>query len=54
MNIVSNCPLCEEHSLHLIGKNSNFNKVLYIFFINRLHIKNLRRIVYHRTLELSR
>ena len=21
MNIVSNCPLCEEHSLHIIGEN---------------------------------
>jgi len=21
MNIISNCPLCEEHSLHLIGEN---------------------------------
>ena len=22
MNIVSNCPLCEEHSLHIIGKDN--------------------------------
>ena len=22
-NIITNCPLCEEHSLHLIGKNES-------------------------------
>jgi hypothetical protein len=34
MNIISNCPLCEEHALHVIGEKDELMQCLYCGYVS--------------------
>jgi len=34
MNIISNCPLCEEHALHVVGEHDELMQCLYCGYVS--------------------
>ena len=34
-NIISNCPLCEEHSLHLMGQGRSSNDAVFKLWLHK-------------------